>query len=1407
MKALFLLFCIFISTQLFSAQKITAVIVKNLPFLYKIEDDGTLTGFGVEVLEKIAKDANIEVKYIVKSSFQEAFEALENKEADIFPSIWITENRKKNFLFTTSTNVSTIRAFKRKTSHDINFLEDIKNKKVVIPNNIIRKKIMQGHPKDLLILKSAENIKLADDYAFSDLISGIADVWIYTEQKFKYFSATQNKYDLIEPFGKSLAEYQRAIAIRKDKPKLAQKLDKALKKFKNTQEYIELYDKWLNPKNINKIILTKEEKNYLKNKKVLRTHIESAWYPYSYYEKNIPSGFILDYQKLIASSLGLKLEVKKSSFNKAINALEENKIDFIIEGFFGISNSNNIIIDDSKVRIPYHNILVSKEKIKSIKELRGKKIGTIAGSSKLLQKYENIDVLEYENETELFNALVKNEIDGLIDELLTSKYYLDKFAISSFYHINHIFDLEDMPKLFFTTNKENKILISIINKMLFSEDIKQLKEKWGLIQSNSEISKNLKPFLFLGNMNYEPLEFVQNNQYKGLVIDLTKAIFKKANINAKIQLMDWAKAQEFVKDNKADALMQININEDRLKYLDFSNDLLTSKFVIYKKSERKDLKDIYSFNNKTVAVFNKSYSASLIKKYPKIKTKIIKTMKEGLELLLKNKVDGVLNDSHSGDYTISINNFKGIIKLETPLDNSHSHIAVRKGNKKLLNAINEGLRIINEDGTRKNIIAKWAGKELTYLSKEEIENLKIMSNLSLNAKEKQYFYHKNEFNVCLKDNYYPLFDSREGKVTGFLGDVLKEVEKELNIDFKALKLWNDKEYANNINTKCDLIFTSQQGSDLFNNYNISIPILFQKIVAIGNINNPFIDNLSKDKNKKFYVKDMEQEKLIKKYYPKLNLIVNNDIKNVMDMVHKDKNSIFMSTTITAEHFIQRYGPDKFKVIDTLDKLNINEVIAVNNKYPYLLSSLNKALKKIGQEKISQIADLYYVKEYKIEKSNEWLWYIIGILITIGFLLQYRHIKLLKTKQKKEEELLEIYTQTEIATNSYTSEIDEDLRNFSITDNAFNIYEIKAVKNPSYELFFKYIDKQSIKRIKKSYTGKKRESFRIKIKTEKGNIKYLDVLKTQKVLENGKKRLYFTAHDITKKVLLEKEDKKKTFELEKQLNLNKKINKNLEEVNIQLEEYKNSLEEKVFEQTKKIKQQQVVLLEQSKNASLGEMIGNIAHQWRQPLNVISTAASSLQLEYEFSNFTKESLYKTTNMILKSTSFLSDTIEIFRNFLQNNKEKNDIKLYDLVKKGLSLVEDSLKNNYIKVINNIEESNSPLIYQIQDNEFSQVIINILSNTKDIVLERQIEEPWVKIDYYTLENSIVLTIEDNAKGMEEEVLKKIFEPYFTTKHQAQGTGLGLYMSYRIISESIRGKIWAQNSEFGAKFYIEIPL
>ncbi len=243
--------------------------------------------------------------------------------------------------------------------------------------------------------------------------------------------------------------------------------------------------------------------------------------------------------------------------------------------------------------------------------------------------------------------------------------------------------------------------------------------------------------------------------------------------------------------------------------------------------------------------------------------------------------------------------------------------------------------------------------------------------------------------------------------------------------------------------------------------------------------------------------------------------------------------------------------------------------------------------------------------------------------------------------------------------------------------------------------------------------------------------------------------------------------------------------------------------------KSFEEQQNLIFEQAKMASMGEMIANIAHQWRQPLNSISLCASGIKLDKEFGTLTDEKTDIFIKTIVDNTEYLSTTINTFRDFIRGDGKKVKINICDLVSKGVALAKDSLADNQIQLINNIvpKENGEPLYVEVSVNEFSQVIINILSNAKDVILERNIQNGSIQLNSAKEEDKVIITIEDNAGGIPEKILPKIFEPYFTTKHQSQGTGLGLHMSYRIINESIHGKIYAKNTNNGAKFFIEIPL
>ena len=236
-------------------------------------------------------------------------------------------------------------------------------------------------------------------------------------------------------------------------------------------------------------------------------------------------------------------------------------------------------------------------------------------------------------------------------------------------------------------------------------------------------------------------------------------------------------------------------------------------------------------------------------------------------------------------------------------------------------------------------------------------------------------------------------------------------------------------------------------------------------------------------------------------------------------------------------------------------------------------------------------------------------------------------------------------------------------------------------------------------------------------------------------------------------------------------------------------------------------------DQLRLASLGEMIGNIAHQWRQPLSVISTAASTLKLKSEFGIIEQNDLEDFSSNIICQTQYLSKTIDNFRNFIKNEKILEEISIKDVLKSTIELMEASLKNNFIEV--NIDCENDINIYGSK-NELIEAFLNIISNSKDVLKEKNLdEERFIFISVKDIGKEVEIKIYDNAGGIEESIISKIFEPYFTTKHQSQGTGLGLAISHKIITERHNGFISVYNENFeykekkynGACFIIKLPL
>lgn len=246
---------------------------------------------------------------------------------------------------------------------------------------------------------------------------------------------------------------------------------------------------------------------------------------------------------------------------------------------------------------------------------------------------------------------------------------------------------------------------------------------------------------------------------------------------------------------------------------------------------------------------------------------------------------------------------------------------------------------------------------------------------------------------------------------------------------------------------------------------------------------------------------------------------------------------------------------------------------------------------------------------------------------------------------------------------------------------------------------------------------------------------------------------------------------------------------------------------------KEKEYQNILTQQSKMVSMGELLENIAHQWRQPLSIISSLSSSMLIQFQYANPSKEELQTSFEKIFETTQKLSNTIDDLKNFFDKNEEIVAFEIGTTIEKAINLFNIKLEFNEVEV--EFEKINN-CILEGKESEFIQVILNILNNSFDAFKNKNIKNKIIRINTNIEDNYLKIAISDNAGGTNSNILDKMFELYFTTKHKAIGTGIGLYMVYQIITYHLKGRVYAKNSYLitqekeenkGISIIIEIPL
>ncbi|MBF0318361.1 MAG: HAMP domain-containing histidine kinase [Nitrospirae bacterium] len=269
-----------------------------------------------------------------------------------------------------------------------------------------------------------------------------------------------------------------------------------------------------------------------------------------------------------------------------------------------------------------------------------------------------------------------------------------------------------------------------------------------------------------------------------------------------------------------------------------------------------------------------------------------------------------------------------------------------------------------------------------------------------------------------------------------------------------------------------------------------------------------------------------------------------------------------------------------------------------------------------------------------------------------------------------------------------------------------------------------------------------------------------------------------------------------------------VNSQLEKKTHELEQLNCILEEQVRDKVNEIRQNEQMLIQQSKMAAMGEMIGAIAHQWKQPLSALSVNIQDIKDAYEFGELNSEYIDNIIRTSNEQVGFMSKTVDDFRNFFKPSKEMAVFNVVNSIKEILSMFTNMFNKNNISVRLHYDDAGN-LKCTGYPNEFKQVILNIINNSKDAIVSRRAKdqkahfEGTVKIAVHNEDQDIAVIISDNAGGIPEAIIERVFEPYFTTKPSDIGTGIGLYMSRTIIETNMGGRLTVRNTEDGAEFKI----
>ena len=985
------------------------------------------------------------------------------------------------------------------------------------------------------------------------------------------------------------------------------------------------------------------------------------------------------------------------------------------------------------------------------------------GVAKNIPSFDFYENNKYKNFTkDYFNEITK--ISGFKFEFYfnTRKNILDKFNNKEL-DLLAIISLEksknDENRFPILANDENLVLKSIIQKSLNNITLKKrasIYKKWLSDISKKQIHSALNLTPYEKNYLLKKKKIIVANEYDWIPFDFNEDEVPKGYFIDYIKLLSEKMGIEieFVTNKWA-----VLIKKFKNKQIDIF------PVVSYNKKREEFLTYTKAFISQELSIITKESENSIInmddlksKKIAMIKdwnlTKVLKEQYPSLNVIEFDSIEDIFEAIKNNFVDATIQN-KLLAKYYI---NKNFNGYLKTSPKIHLKSYDDRLFI----GLQKDdyVLYEIIQKAISSITKEEETALKNKwleyGKELLFTKDEKEFIENTTINIISTNNWAP-FNFIENKLLqGISIDFWNYVanKAKLSIKSKDTDIFNTA--LNEIkNKKADVLLASAQTKDrkeyaIFSNSYSILPI---GIATLQDKN--YIKDSKELLNKKIAVGlNYSSHKLLFEKHPNMQFEFVSNAQEGLELLSQNKVYAYVDIMPVLSYNIKKLGFTNIKIAGDTN-IDYKLKFMIRNDYSILKSIIDKTLATMSYEDKELIFNKWLKVEVEEKFDYSLFWKIIIIFFLVLLFVLYKNRQLTIYQKKLEK----IQNELQNSLDNIKSLIDFNIAGILIVQNEKVVYcNDEAVNMLNYkrkaDLNNKKIKKLiQIKKLDESFKNLD-ESINHHAYKSDGTLLPI-VLKTKEIMFFNKKSFILSIVDLTE-----------------------------------------------------VKKKEEIISQQAKMASLGEMIGNIAHQWRQPLSTISTTASGVKLQKEFNQLTDEKLKEHMESIVITTKFLSQTIDDFRNYIKKDKRKKEFNISENINKILTIMKGSFTNNFITIETNIEENS---IYGYE-NELNQVLLNILSNSKDALKNVPEEHRYINIESYKKDNSIIIIIMDSGGGIDEDILEKIIEPYFTTKHQSQGTGLGLYMTHKIITESMNGKITIKNCKMKhfdkcAKVEIELPI